>query len=155
LSQMKVLEFLSECGVDFEVKHHEEAYTAQREAEAQHISGHMFAKTVVVRAGDEYAVLVLPASHRADLQRVEDLLGAPPRMATEDEMRELFPDCDLGAEPPFGSRYGLRTVVDALLTHEQTIAIRASSHKEVALLAYKDFERLEAPQVAVFARQGL
>jgi Ala-tRNA(Pro) deacylase len=148
---MKILDYLKEHGVSFEVKHHPVRYTAQEEAAAQHIPGHIFAKTVVVKAGDGYTLLVLPASHRVDMEGVETLLGTRARMATEAEMKDLFPDCDLGAEPPFGSQYGLRTLVDEHLAQQETIAVRACSHEEVVLLAYADFARLEAPEVARFA----
>ncbi|MGD9497143.1 MAG: aminoacyl-tRNA deacylase [Armatimonadota bacterium] len=149
---MKLLDYLREKGVDFTVKHHDEFYTAQEEAAAQHISGHIFAKTVVVKAGDEYALLVLPASYRVDLDRASEVLGAKAHLATEQEMSELFPDCDVGAEPPFGSRYGLRTVVDAHLAQQERIAARACSHTQLVFLAYADYERLEHPEVASFAQ---
>ncbi len=148
---MRLLDFLSEQGVDFTVKHHEEAYTAQEEAAAQHISGHIFAKTVVVRAGDEHILLVLPASHRVDFKRLREILGESVEMVDESELRELFPDCEVGAEPPFGSHYDMRTIVDEHLSEESDIAIRACSHSEIVLMSYEDFERLEEPEVASFA----
>lgn len=148
---MRILDFLSAAEVDFEVRHHEECYTAQEEAAAGHIPGHIFAKTVVVRVDDEHILLVLPASHRVDLDRLEEDLGARPTLVPEDEMARLFPDCDLGAEPPFGSQYGLRTLVDSHLTKQKRIAIRACSHTEVVLLSYEDYARLEGPEVASFA----
>lgn len=148
---MKILDYLSAAEVDFEVRHHEECFTAQEEAAAGHIPGHMFAKTVVVRVDGEHVLLVLPASHRVDLDRLQDELGARPRIVPESEMAELFDDCDVGAEPPFGSQYGLRTMVDAHLTKQKRIAVRACSHREVVLLNYEDYARLEEPEVASFA----
>jgi len=147
---MKILDYLSEKGVDFEVRHHPANFTAQREAAAQHISGHTFAKTVVVKAEQEYVMLVLPATYRVDLERMEALLGVEPEFAGEEELGNLFPDCEVGAEPPFGSQYGLRTLVDEHLAKQERIAVRAGSHREVVLLAYADFARLERPRVAYF-----
>ncbi|NPV46189.1 MAG: YbaK/EbsC family protein [Armatimonadetes bacterium] len=147
---MNILEYLNEQGVDFTVKHHEESFTAQEEAAAQHVPGQIFAKTVVVKADDDFVMLVLPACCRVDMDSVEQLLGTDVRLATEPELATLFPDCPLGAEPPFGSRYGLRTYVDSQLADQETIAIRACSHSEVILLKYADFARLERPQVACF-----
>lgn len=149
---MKVLDYLSNQGVDFSVRHHPQWYTAQREAGAQHLSGHMFAKTVIVRAGERYAMLVLPACYQVDLQKAGRLLGGEPRLASEGELAELFTDCDLGAEPPFGSKYGLATLVDEHLAAQPSIAMRGGSHHEVVLLAWRDFARLESPRVAAFAR---
>ncbi len=148
---MNLLDYLSSAGVDFTVMHHEEYYTAQEEAAAQGLSGHVFAKTVVVRAGDEYVLLVLPASHRVDLERVEQILDTDVCMVTEAELKGLFPDCEVGAEPPFGSQFGLRTLVDEHLAQQERIAIRAGSHTEVVLLDYADYARLERPEVARFA----
>jgi len=148
---MKILNYLSAAEVDFEVKHHEEFFTAQEEAAAGHIPGHMFAKTVVVRVEDKHVLLVLPASHRVDLDRLRSELGARPKIVSEEEMAELFPDCDVGAEPPFGSQYGLMTMADAHLAKENRIAVRAGNHREVVLLSYEDYARLEEPEVASFA----
>lgn len=148
---MRVLDFLSEQGVDFEVKHHPRHFTAQEEAAAQHLPGHMFAKTVLVKSGEEFVLLVLPASHRVDLRRVEEVLGENTRLASEQEVGAAFPDCDLGAEPPFGSQYGMPTLVEQHLTDRSQIAVRAGSHTEVVLLAYADFARLEQPRVARFS----
>ena len=148
---MRIMNYLSEQGVDFTVKEHEERYTALEEAAAQHISGSMFAKTVILKLGEQCVMLVLPASHRVDLAGVAALLGAEPVMASEEEVGRLFPDCDLGAEPPFGSQYGLSTWVDESLAQQPQIAIRAGNHKEVVLLSYADFARLERPRLARFA----
>ena len=106
---------------------------------------------MVVCAGDEYVLLVLPASHRVDLERIEQILNTDVRMVTESEMKSLFPDCEVGAEPPFGSQFGLRTLVDEHLAQQERIAIRAGSHTEVVLLDYADYARLERPAVARFA----
>ncbi len=149
---MKVLEFLDAQDVDFEVRHHEEHFTAQEEAAAQHISGSMFAKTVVVKTREDSVLLVLPASCRVDLDLVSDMLGEEVELAQERDLKELFPDCELGAEPPFGSQYGLRTLVDERLAKEERIAIRAGNHREVVILAYEDFARLEKPRVVRFCR---
>jgi Ala-tRNA(Pro) deacylase len=148
---MRTLDFLSEQGVDFEVKHHEEYFTAQEEAAAQHISGSMFAKTVVVKTRDDYVLLVLPASYRVDLDQVSDMLGEEVELAQERDLKELFPDCEVGAAPAFGSRYGLRTLVDEHLAKQQKIAIRADTHREVAILSWEDYARLEKPRVVRFA----
>jgi Ala-tRNA(Pro) deacylase len=149
---MNALEFLDRQGVDFEVKHHDEYFTAQEEAAAQPLPGAMFAKTVVVKTQEDFVLLVLPASYRVDLDLVSDMLGEEVELAQERDLKELFPACELGAEPPFGSHYGLRTLVDEHLAKQQRIAVRACTHKEVILLAYEDFARIEKPRVVRLAR---
>ena len=149
---MNALEFLNRQGVDFEVKHHDEYFTAQEEAAAQHVSGSMFAKTVVVKTADDFVLLVLPATYRVDLDMVSDMLGEEVALAQERDLKELFPGCELGAEPPFGSHYGLRTLVDEHLAKQHKIAVRAGNHKEVIILEYEDFARIEKPRVVRLAR---
>jgi Ala-tRNA(Pro) deacylase len=148
---MSITEYLREQGVEFELRRHEQAYTAQEEAQAQHVSGSLFAKTVIVKAGEEYVMLVLPASQHADLEQAGALLGQTVVLAREKEQGELFPDCELGAEPPFGSLYQVRTLVDESLGRHERIAFRAGNHTEVILMAYRDYERLEQAQVGRFA----
>lgn len=151
---MKIAEYLRQQGVSFETRHHEQHYTAQEEAQAQHIPGGMFAKTVIVKAGEEFVMLVLPASHHADLEQVGGILGQTAVLASERNLAELFPDCELGAEPPFGSLYQLRTLVDESLGRHERIAFRAGSHTEVILMAYADYARLAQPEVARFAEMA-
>lgn len=148
---MKLLDYLNENGVDFTVMHHDEYYTAQEEAAAQGLSGHMFAKTVVVRAGDEHVLLVLPASERVDFERLAAALGAEAQIASEKEMAALFEGCDVGAEPPFGSQYGVPTYVDTSLEGCKTIVFRAGTHDKTVKMGYGDYVRLEQPKVAGFA----
>ena len=110
---MKIDEFLSSRGVSFQRLHHRPAYTANHVAEALHVPGQEMAKTVLVRAGRGYALAVLPATHRVDLDRLRQELGEERvGLATEGEMERLFPDCERGAVPPFGSLYHLPTLVD-------------------------------------------
>jgi Ala-tRNA(Pro) deacylase len=148
---MEIIKYLEDKGVPFETRKHREYYTAEEEAASLNVAGSMFAKTVIVKAGAEYVMLVLPASHQVNLERAEAVLGRPVVLAAEKALAELFPDCELGAEPPFGSIYGLRTFVDHNLGRHERIAVRACTHTDVVLLPYRDYERLERPQVAEFA----
>jgi Ala-tRNA(Pro) deacylase len=147
---MKVQELLDEQGVAYEVIPHEHVYTAQEVAAAEHVTGHMFAKTVILKAGDEACMLVLPASRHVDLRQAGEVIGADVRMATEEEMKALFPDCETGAEPPFGSQYGLKTWVDESLQGVGEIVFRAGNHDETVKMAYDDYVGLEQPEAAAF-----
>ncbi len=148
---MRVQDLLESSGVAYDVVPHEQAYTAQEVAAAEHVTGHMFAKTVIVRAGENVCMLVLPASRHVDFNRVDDLLGARPEMVSEEEMRTLFPDCEIGAEAPFGSQYGIATYVDESVTGLDEIMFRAGRHDETVRMAYADYEEIEQPIVARFA----
>src|SRR5438552_623318 len=119
---MNIDEFLCSQQVPFERLRHRPVYSANRVAQVLHVPGKEVAKTVLLRAGGGYALAVLPATHRVDLDRVRVDLGEEQvEMATEEEMDRLFPDCERGALPPFGSLYSLPTVVDEALAADEQI----------------------------------
>ncbi len=146
---MRLDNYLRDQGVSFEHRTHVPTYTAQDLAAAEHISGNAVAKSVVVRADDRYIVCALPASYKLDLNKLAAMLGANDcRLADEQEMAELFPDAELGAEPPFGHLYSLDTIVDRHLTEDERILFSAGSHRDAIIMRYDDFARLERPRVA-------
>ncbi|MDT8435254.1 MAG: YbaK/EbsC family protein, partial [Gemmatimonadota bacterium] len=107
---------LEEAGADYEVIDHAPAFTAQEEAAASHVPGRNWAKTVEVLLDGRPALCVLPATRRLDLDKLRQATGAEKaELATESELARMFPDCDLGAMPPFGRLYGQSTFVDEVL----------------------------------------
>ena len=109
----RLKELLDEHRVKYEVIHHPVAYTAQEEAAVAHVPGAQWAKTVVVLTDGDPVLAVLPAHRRIDLQRFRKVTGADQvQLAGETQFRELYPDCELGAIPPFGNLYGQTTFVD-------------------------------------------
>jgi len=147
---MDVQKYLTDQGVQFELIHHEQAFSAQEVAAAEHVTGHMFAKTVIVQGGGSAHMLVLPASRHVDLKAAGKLIGAKLKMASEEEMKALFADCDIGAEPPFGSQYGLTTYVDESLAAMDEIVFRAGAHDRTVRMRCADYVRLESPTVGSF-----
>jgi len=149
---MEVVKFLKSRRVKFQLRHHPARYTAQEVAAAEHIAGDEVAKVVIVKGGDRFAMCVLPATYVLDMARVTKALGAgEARLATEEEIASLFPDCEVGAMPPFGAEYGLDTYVEARLAADEEVLIPAGSHEDSVLMTWKDFERLAKPKVASFA----
>lgn len=147
----KVREFLDSHGVKYVSISHSPAFTAEEVAASAHVAGRDFAKTIVVRIEDNYAMIVLPASRRLVLADLRELLQTPMvRLATEAEFRDLFPDCELGAMPPFGNLYGLPVYVAESLAQEPEIAFNAGTHTEVIKLDYYDFDELVHPVVLDF-----
>lgn len=137
--------------VPFRVHLHSAAFTAQGVAEHEHLPGQLMAKVVVVVADGELALLALPTSRRVDLAQVSALLDAREvRLATEGELFGAFPDCEIGAMPPFGNLYGLPVYVDRALEGEHDVFFQAGSHTVAFSVAYADFKRLVAPAVADF-----
>jgi Ala-tRNA(Pro) deacylase len=132
---------------------HSPAYTAQEIAAAVHIPGKELAKTVMVKIDDEMAMAVLPADHRINFEKLRAATGASSvRLADENEFGDLFPDCTLGAMPPFGNLYGIAVLVDESLTEDDEITFNACTHTELIRLAYLDYENLVKPQVLNFSR---
>jgi Ala-tRNA(Pro) deacylase len=149
---MKLEEFLTNRGVAFERLRHRPAYAANRVAQALHVPGKDMAKTVLLRTGRGYALAVLPATRQVDLQRLrEDLWGEEVEMASEAEMGRVFPDCETGAMPPFGSLYHLQTIVDKSLAEDEQIVFEGQTHEEAIRMAYRDYEALEHPLKGHFA----
>ncbi|HOJ05723.1 MAG TPA: YbaK/EbsC family protein [Bacteroidota bacterium] len=148
----RLKEFLDSHAVRYVVITHSPAFTAQEIAAHAHIPGKELAKTVMVNIDGAMAMAVLPAAFNVDFAAMENELGAMRvELATENEFRDLFPQCELGAMPPFGNLYGLPVYVARKLAEDETIAFNAGTHRELVRLAYKDFERLVQPRVITFA----
>lgn len=149
----RIVRHLEEGQVPLVVRSHTRVVAAQRLAASMHVSGYRVAKSVMVEADGERVMAVLPAPDIVDLTSLAVALGAERvRMLGEDEFIDLFPDCELGAEPPFGSVYGLPVVMDGALSRAGgPLVFRAGSHDEVLEMEPVDFIRLERPRLADFA----
>lgn len=147
--------FLEHLGVSFKRHTHPTTYTAQQLAAVEHVSGYNVAKPVIVREPDGYAMCVLPAPTRLDLDRVAAALDDPQvELATEEEMADLFPDCELGAEPPVGAMFGMKTVVDEQLMDDDVLVMQAGTHTEAIEMRRADWERICNPIVAPITTDG-
>ena len=147
----KLKEFLDSHEVKYVSIRHSPAFTAAEVASSAHVAGRDFAKTIVVRIDDSFALVVLPASRRLVLADLRELLQNPlVRLASEAEMRGLFPDCELGAMPPFGNLYGLPVYVAESIVNQTEIAFNAGTHTEAIMMDYADFDQLVRPVVLDF-----
>jgi len=152
-SRERLERYFKDNRVSFSVTPHVEVYTAQEVAAVEHVPGMYVAKVVIAMVDGTPTMLVLPAPFRVDIPMVTAALGARDvRLATEDEFAGLFPDCELGAMPPFGNLYNVPVVVDRRLTDDPKIVFSAGTHRETMTIAYSDFERLVRPTVAEFAQ---
>ncbi len=148
----KLKEFLDKNNVKYHTIMHSPGYTAQEIAASAHISGKELAKTVMVKIDGKMAMAVLPASYKIDLDLLKKASGAGTvELAGEPEFESRFPDCDIGAMPPFGNLYGMDVFVAEKLAEDEEIAFNAGSHSELIKLAYKDFEKLVRPKKAQFS----
>lgn len=143
----RLKKFLDEHQVAYKMFNHTSAYTAQETAERAHLSGRRFAKPVIVKADDKYIMMLEPANVRVDMQKLKHWLGAKNiSLATESEFRDWFPECELGAMPPFGNLYNMEVYMDDWLANQDTIAFNAGSHEDVIEMSFTDFENLVKPK---------
>jgi Ala-tRNA(Pro) deacylase len=148
----RLKEFLDKNNIRYVVITHSRAYTAAGIAAITHIPGNEIAKTVMVRIDGKLAMAVIPASRHLDLDALRTGLRATSvSLVTEKEFENSFPDCELGAMPPFGVLYDLPVYLDEKLSKDLEIAFNAGSHRELVRLAYKDFAHLQHPQVMQIA----
>ncbi len=148
--------FLHEQHVPFLRYGHPRAVTAQEMAQSLHVTGYRVAKSVIVQADEQMWICLLPASETLDLQKVETALGARNvRLATEEEFGARFPECELGAEPPFGKLYGMPVLLDEGLKVAEDLLLRAGSHEEALEVSVEDFMALESPRTAPITLERL
>ena len=148
----KLKEFLDDHHVRYVTINHSPAFTAQEIAASAHIPGKELAKTVMVDIDGKLAMAVLPASLRVDLARLKGATGAEHvELARESEFADRFPECELGAMPPFGNLYDMEVFADVSLIEDEQIAFNTGTHSELVRLPYQAFVDLVHPKTGRFA----
>lgn len=144
-------EYLDREHTHYDILPHPEAFRASAIAQTLHTPEKEIAKVVIVKVDERFVMTVLPASWNVDLHRLRDIfMTNRVRLATEDEIKGLFPDCELGAMPPFGTLYGIPVYVDQSLTEDDEIVFQAGNHSEAIRMRYMDFAALVFPVVEEF-----
>jgi Ala-tRNA(Pro) deacylase len=147
----RLKDFLDSNKIKYTTISHSPAYTAQQIAASAHIPGKEMAKTVVIKLDGKMAMAVLPASLKVDFDLLKKALKASKvELANEQEFKDMFPECEVGAMPPFGNLYGMDVFVAQRLTEDEEIAFNACSHKELIRMTFKDYEKLAMPKVIKF-----
>jgi Ala-tRNA(Pro) deacylase len=149
----RIQDFLEKHGARYEHTTHAPSFTAQQLAHTEHVPERQIAKTVVFVGDDCYAIAVLPANERMELAKLRAALGlSEVRLATENELRKLFPECEVGAMPPLGNLYGLPVYVDDDLAAQEFIEFNAGAHTDTLRMRFKEFARLVKPVRTRFAQ---
>lgn len=144
----KLRELFDGANVSYEVYNHPLAYTAQEVAQTQHVSGDLMAKVVMLKIDGDLVMSVITGSQKVHLPTIRENLGAQEvRLASEDEFTSRFPDCEIGAMPPFGNLFGLAVYVDPAVAKDESIYFNAGNHVQTVRLRYKDFEALVTPKM--------
>ena len=139
--------------VPYTVTKHPVVYTAQEIAAAEHVPGRQLAKSVLVKSDHGVVLAVLPASALIDFKKLRALLGAKRlTIAQEADIKQHFPDVEVGAMSPFGNLYHIPVVADHMLGESETIVFNAGSHTETVKMRYRDFAALVKPTVGVFGQ---
>lgn len=148
----KLKEFLDSNNIKYVSIKHSSAYTAQEIAANAHIPGKELAKTVIIKINGKMAMAVLPASYKVSFDHLKDALGVNEvRLAYEQEFMDKFPDCEVGAMPPFGNIYGMDVYVAETLAEDEEIAFNACNHTELIKMNFSDFEKLVKPKRIKFS----
>lgn len=151
---MNLQSYLDEQGVHYRISHHPPAFTSQDLAATEHVSGRKVIKPVVVRADGEWIMCALPASHRVDLHELREQLRANDVMlADEQALGRLFPDCELGAEPPIGRLFGMPTLMDGSLIGDDMVTFQAGTHTDSVTMPLMEYRRISQAEIAHFGRQ--
>jgi Ala-tRNA(Pro) deacylase len=152
----KLLEYLTKNDVTFELTEHPNAYAAQDVAFKAGVPGRLFAKTVMVKLDGAMAMAVLPADSKVDFHLLRETAGAETiSLAVEEEFEEIFPDCELGAMPPFGHLYGMEVYLAGSLIRADMITFNAGTHTETLTMPFWEFERLVEPRIGYFTFRRL
>jgi Ala-tRNA(Pro) deacylase len=148
----RVQEFLRQGNVPYSVFQHPPAYTAQEDAAVTHIPRRNWAKAMICFADGEPVQAVVPADRDLDLERLADVAQARNvRLADESELRWLYPDCELGAMPPFGPLYRQPVFVDETLARADDIIFNGGTHADAICMRFADFAAIARPTVGPFA----
>jgi Ala-tRNA(Pro) deacylase len=148
-----VIDYINHNKVHYEVIEHAPAFSAHEVAVVSHVPEKDLAKTLIVQADGKFYMVVTSADHRLDERLLHDVLKAKHvHLASEEDLRQIFPDCEVGAMPPFGNLYAVPVYVDKMLAEDDVIVFNACSHTRSIRLKMYDFMRLVKPVVAEFSQ---
>ena len=133
--------------VKFKLITHSPTGSSMESAEQAHVSGDALAKGVLVKDDEGYLLVVVPSDYHVDLDLLQRFLNQPVELATEEEIGNLLPDCELGAVPPLGHAYGIKTIWDpkTSLGKEKKVYFEAGDHVHLVRVSGKKFHELMAP----------
>jgi Ala-tRNA(Pro) deacylase len=149
---MDVTEFLKKAGVKYKVSKHKPAFSAQTMAAVVHEPGKYVAKPVIVKVDGQYVMCVLAACFKIDLKELKKQMKAKSvELVGEKQMGELFGDCELGAEPPFGNLYDMPTIMDKALEKDDHILFQGGTHEKAISMNMADYRKLVSPKILEFS----
>ncbi len=149
----RLKEVFDRAKISYEVYNHPHAFTAQEIAATQHITGRAMAKVVMLNVDGSFVMAVLPSNRMVDFALAKAGLGATDiSLATEEQFATLFPECEIGAMPPFGNLFGVTVIVDPALERYESIFFNAGNHLQTLRLKYRDFKTLVKPETITLTK---
>ena len=148
----RLRDYLDERNIHYQTIHHRRDYTAQETAADTATPGSQFAKAVLFKVEDGFVMAVLPAHYKVSIDKLRAYIGCEKiRLATEDEILEVCPDCAVGAEPPFGNLYGIPVYLCKDMSSQGWITFNAGTHEDVVRMKHDDYVELVRPQIGDFS----
>lgn len=148
----KLQDYIAGKGIHYDTVAHHRTSTSSQSAQAAHISGRKLAKSVLLHHEKGYALAVVPSSHRLEIDTLQDVIDGRLGLASEDEVGELFSDCDIGAVPPVGAAYDVPVILDESFDGEGDVYFEGGDHKTLVHVTGGDFRNLlQGARVARFS----
>lgn len=142
------LEYLDSLLIDYTLIPHSTSFTAQETAETAHIKGKNLCKVVVIGAGQFMAMLAIPANCVIRQSKISNMLMMRNLdIVSEAQFSERFPECEIGAMPPFGRLYGMDVYLAKELAEQETIIFNAGNHNLLVKMRTSDFISLSDPRI--------
>src|SRR5437867_246874 len=136
----KLQHYLEEVNAEYDVIEHQPTKSSLETASASSVPAEKVAKAVLLDTDDDYLLAVLPSDRRVELSELRSELGHKPRLASEDEIKSLFSDCDVGAVPPAG--YGVQVIVDNSIDQQPDVYFEAGDHASLVHMRHDEFSRM-------------
>ena len=139
----KLFEFLENNNINYEKIKHPLTFSAQMTANVAHIPGSEMVKTVIVKVDGKMVMVVTTANEKVNLRLLKNIYETEDvSIANESEFMRTFPDCELGAMPPFGNLYKMEEIISEELSRDDFICFNAGTHTDLVKIKYTDFEKL-------------
>lgn len=135
-------EYLDDHHVPYDVRLHKRTHCAVDTLRASHVPADRLAKAVVLTREGGFVVAIVPATARVRLEVIERALRCHVDLATEDEISELFPDCDLGAVPPVAEAYAVDAFIDESFDMQPEIYIEGGDHRSLIHMTGEAFRSI-------------
>jgi len=138
----RLKEHLDAQGLPFDMMAHKYTATANETAEMAHVPGDHLAKSILIHTEESPILAVVPSCRMVDLQRLQSMMNRRLGLACEEEVAEVFDDCEVGAAPPVGMVYGVPTLLDHEMHGLDEIWFEAGDHRSLIHMKGHHFDRL-------------